>query len=156
MYIYIYMYICVYICIYTFAIRCIQDTLVLLRDLLDFSSRSFPFSLSLSLALSLSCYLSLSLSRFPVIFLSPSLIRNIIRVKLTTECTVGSTDQRQYRAYMGLSYTGLPQTDPIPRQAPPPRSYEPQSQRKTLSAHSLKNTSLVGHHPQTFEILHSA
>ena len=26
--------------------------------------------------------------------------------------------------------TGLPQTDPIPRQAPPPRSYEPQSQRK--------------------------
>jgi len=36
------------------------------------------------------------------------------------------------------------------------RSYEPQSQRQNPTAHSLKNTSLVGHHHQTFSRLHSA
>ena len=61
-----------------------------------------------------------------------------------------------YTSKLHSASTGLPQTDPISRQAPPPRSYELQSQRKNPSAYSLKNSSLVGHHPQTFPRLHSA
>jgi len=53
--------------------------------------------------------------------------------------------------------TRISQEDPIWRQTLPSRSDELQSQRQNLNAHSVKNTSLVGHHPQAFHvsILHS-
>jgi len=48
-----------------------------------------------------------------------------------------------YTSQLHSGSTGLPQTNLISRQAPPPRSFELQSQRKNPSAHSLKNTSLA-------------
>jgi len=52
--------------------------------------------------------------------------------------------------------TWLPQEDPIARQTPPSLSDEAQSRRQNPNAHSVKNTSLVGHHPQAFPRLHLA
>ena len=86
-YVYIYLHICVniykyiYVYIYTFVVKCIQDTLVLLRNLLDFSSRALLLAQSLSLALSLSRYLSLLLSRSSTVFLPHSLIRKVEATK---------------------------------------------------------------------------
>jgi len=52
--------------------------------------------------------------------------------------------------------TQLPQEDPIPRQTLPSWSNKLQSQRQNPSAHSFKNTGLVGHHPLAFPRLHLA